>query len=116
MIKHIVMWRVRGDTPAERDAASHLVKNSFEGLRGLIPGMNYMEIGLDSSGVDYACDVVLVTEFESREALEAYASHPEHLRVRKELGDVRTARFQVDYAVERRADAKQSEELTYAKA
>ena len=31
---------------------------------------------------DYACDVVLYTEFESQEALEAYAIHPAHLRVK----------------------------------
>ncbi|MEX3856376.1 Dabb family protein [Paraburkholderia sp. BR10923] len=97
MIRHIVMWRVRGDTPAERETASNLVKRKFEGLRGRIPGMRHLEVGLDYSRVDYACDAVLVTEFDSQEALEAYASHPEHLRVRNELGDLRTARFQVDY-------------------
>ncbi|AXF20411.1 stress responsive protein [Burkholderia pyrrocinia] len=101
MIRHIVMWRVRGDTDAERAAASELVKARFEALRGRIPGMHHLEVGIDLSGVDYACDVVLVTEFESREALEAYASHPEHLRVRTELGDLRTARFQVDYEIDR---------------
>jgi hypothetical protein len=94
------MWCVRGDTPAERETASNLVKTKFEGLRGRIPGMRYLEVGLDFSRVDYACDAVLVTEFDSQEALEAYASHPEHLRVRDELGNLRTARFQVDYQAE----------------
>ncbi|MBR8330769.1 Dabb family protein [Burkholderia ambifaria] len=97
MIRHIVMWRVRGDTPAERETASNLVKTKFEALRGRIPGMLHLEVGLDYSRVDYACDAVLVTEFDSRGALEAYACHPEHLRVRNELGDLRIARFQVDY-------------------
>jgi hypothetical protein len=41
--------------------------------------------------------VVLVTDFESQEALDAYAVHPEHLRVREALGELRIARFQVDY-------------------
>jgi len=40
---------------------------------------------------------VLYTEFDDQQSLDAYASHPEHLRVRKELGDMRTARYQVDY-------------------
>ena len=56
-------------------------------------------MGLDHSRVDYACDVVLYTEFESQEALDAYATHPAHLRVKGELGQMRIARFQVDYAV-----------------
>ncbi|QVN20352.1 Dabb family protein [Burkholderia pyrrocinia] len=103
MIRHIVMWRLRGETPHERQEARRLVKESFEGLRGRIPGMRKLEIGLDSSEVDYACDVVLVTEFDSQTALDAYATHPEHLRVRALLGDIRTARFQVDYSVETNA-------------
>jgi hypothetical protein len=32
--------------------------------------------------------------------LQAYASHPEHLRVKSEIGDMRTHRHQVDYRVE----------------
>ena len=35
----------------------------------------------------------------STAALDAYASHPEHLRVKQELADLRIARHQVDYAV-----------------
>ncbi len=116
MIRHIVMWRVRGETEAERAATSELVKTSFEGLRGRIPGMNHLEVGIDSSGVDYACDAVLVTEFESREALDAYASHPEHLRVRTELGDLRTARFQVDYEFDAAAMCAVDAEHPHAKA
>jgi hypothetical protein len=75
------------------------VKTEFESLRGRIPGLLHLEIGVDESHADYAFDVVLYSEFASREALAAYAEHPEHLRVRRALGDVRTARHQVDYEV-----------------
>ena len=68
--------------------------------RGRIPGLLQLEVGVDSSRIDYACDVVLVSEFESQAALDAYASHPEHLRVKQELGDLRTHRYQVDYEVQ----------------
>jgi Stress responsive A/B Barrel Domain len=108
MIRHIVMWRVSGETPEENLASRQLVKHSFEGLRGRIPGMIHLEVGVDSSAVDYACDVVLVTDFESQHALDAYASHPEHLRVRQQLSDIRTARFQVDYPVEALTPVSQS--------
>lgn len=100
MIKHIVMWNVRGETPAQRLEAAHFVKSRFESLAGRIPGLQRLEVGLDSSRVDYACDVVLYTEFDSQEALDGYATHPEHLRVREELGSIRVARHQVDYPVE----------------
>jgi catechol 1,2-dioxygenase len=62
-----------------------------------LPGLTRLEVGLDVSAVDYACDVVLYTEFESQESLDAYASHPEHLRVKQIVGDIRIARHQVDY-------------------
>jgi hypothetical protein len=98
-LRHIVMWRVRGDDEATRTANAQRVKREFESLAGRIPGMRHLEVGIDISRIDYACDVVLVTEFDDAEALAGYARHPEHLRVRDALGDLRTTRHQVDYAV-----------------
>jgi hypothetical protein len=102
LIKHIVMWNLRGDTEAAKAQAVSVLKRSFESLRGRIPGLLHLEIGVDSSRIDYACDVVLYSEFESQAALDAYALHPEHLRVKQELADLRIARHQVDYLVEPR--------------
>ena len=93
------MWNVRGDSPEERRANSERLKRAFETLRGRIPGLLHLEVGIDHSRVDYACDVVLYSEFDSQDALTAYAGHPEHLRVRDSLGDLRTARHQVDYDI-----------------
>ena len=98
MIKHIVMWNVRGATADERRNAIRFLKSRFEGLRGRIPGLLRLEVGVDTSRVDYACDVVLYSEFESQQALDAYGTHPEHLRVRDELDGLRIARHQVDYS------------------
>jgi len=100
MIKHIVMWTVRGDDAAARARNLALLKTEFESLRGRIPGLLQLEVGVDESRIDYACDVVLYTVFASRQALLDYAEHPEHLRVRRNLGDMRTARHQVDYEVQ----------------
>lgn len=97
MIKHIVMWTVKGDTPAERQRNAQLVVDSFNSIRGRVPGLLYLEVGIDSSRVDYACDVVLYTEFASQQDLDGYATHPEHLRAKREVGDVRTSRHQVDF-------------------
>ncbi|MPQ68437.1 MULTISPECIES: Dabb family protein [Pseudomonas] len=100
MIKHIVMWNLAGETPESNRQACQFLKERFEGLAGLIPGLLKIEVGVDISRIDYACDVVLYTEFASAEALEAYATHPEHLRVRNDLGNSRIARHQVDYVVQ----------------
>lgn len=70
---------------------------AFEGLRGRIPGMTRVEIGADVSGVDYACDLVLVADFQIGRGAARYAEHPAHARVREELAGLRIARHQVDY-------------------
>ena len=96
-VKHIVMWNIQGDTAAQKDAGIQRLQNAFDSIRGKIPGLVFLEIGVDCSGVDYACDVVLYSEFESQQALDDYATHPEHLRVREEINGLRIARHQVDY-------------------
>lgn len=97
MIRHIVMWDLRGDSPQEIERNIDILRRSFESLKGRIPGLIQLDIGVDASRVSYACDVVLYSEFESKEALAAYATHPEHLRVKQEIGDIRIAKHQVDY-------------------
>jgi len=99
MIRHVVMWNIGGDTPAAKAAGIAALSQSFTSLRGKIPGLLHLEIGVDTSGVEYACDVVLYSEFDSQASLDAYAVHPEHLRVKREVGELRIARHQVDYAV-----------------
>lgn len=97
MIKHIVMWNLAGDTDDDRARAAEHLRDQFEEIRAEIPGLLHLEVGFDHSRVDYACDVVLYTVFASQEALDAYATHPAHLRVKAALGASRIARHQVDY-------------------
>ncbi|RGP37432.1 Dabb family protein [Pseudotabrizicola alkalilacus] len=98
-ICHIVMWDVTGSNDAEKRDAINAVRDAFEALRDRIPGMTRLEIGVDISRIDYACDMLLLTEFESEAALAAYAVHPEHLAVRDRLAGLRIARHQVDYQI-----------------
>jgi hypothetical protein len=100
MIKHIVMWKVKGSTPEEKCESVRRIQAAFDGLVGVIPGLLALEVGADVSRIEYTCDVVLCTQFESREALDSYATHPDHLRIKRELGDVRIARHQVDYVID----------------
>jgi hypothetical protein len=44
--------------------------------------------------------MVLYSEFEDQAALDAYAIHPDHLRLRDALLGLRIARHQVDYAID----------------
>jgi Stress responsive A/B Barrel Domain len=54
LIRHIVMWNIRGRGQAEKAANIATLKRSFESLRDQIPGLMTLEIGIDSSRVEYA--------------------------------------------------------------
>lgn len=71
MIRYIVMSYIRGENAEEKTASIATLKRRLEALPGRIPGLLELEIGVDTSRVDYACDVVLYSEFESRVALSA---------------------------------------------
>ena len=97
MVKHIVFWRLRADlSTAERDAAMHRIKAGFEALPGKIPGLLKIEIGFDFGRSADASDIVLYSEFTSREALAGYETHAEHRALVPIVRDVRTEKRVVD--------------------
>lgn len=97
MIKHIVFWRMNGDTPAKRHAQAVAIKEALEALNGRIPGLLRLEVGVDISGDVDAADVVLYSEFADRAALEAYHHHPEHQKAAPLVRAARSERRVVDY-------------------
>jgi hypothetical protein len=87
MIKHIVMWDVRGETPEQKKDTARLVKSAFESLAGKIPGLTRLEVGMNVSGVDYACDVVLYTELKAKSRLR-YARRIPSISVSKRFSKI----------------------------
>lgn len=100
MIKHIVMWRLK-DTALGNDKAvnARLIKQRLEALRDRIPGLLKIEVGLDFSATDQSADMVLYSEFENRQALDAYQAHPEHEAIKPFVLSVRSDRLLADYEV-----------------
>lgn len=100
MIKHIVMWRLKEfELGNERQVNAHLVREKLTALRGRIPGMTALEVGVDFSQSDSSCDIVLYSEFVDREALEAYQINPEHEAIKPFIGRVSMERRIADYEV-----------------
>ena len=78
MIKHIVLFDFKEENRAENiDQA----KEMLEGLMGKVSTLKSMEVGINFSDEARAMDLSIITEFDTREDLEAYAVHPEHLKV-----------------------------------
>lgn len=101
MIKHIVIWKLVNKTmPLEQCEDALAIKEALEGLVGKIPGLLKAEVGFDFRERETSGDIVLYSEFQSREALLCYQDHPEHVRVGKSIVRPRTFdRKMIDYVV-----------------
>ena len=100
MIKHIVFWRLkdRANGHGKAEIAKNL-KQRLESLRGVVPGLLHLEVGLDFLQSESSSDLALYTEFANREALDAYQKHPAHKEFVDFSHDLRTERRVVDYEV-----------------
>ena len=91
MIRHIVMWKFRPGTEAEQT-------RFLEGLRslqGVIPQLLRSEVAVNVG--EGNSDAVLVSEFESLEALDTYKNDPRHKAVSALCKSIREDRVAVDY-------------------
>jgi hypothetical protein len=98
MIRHIVFWRFKDDVAADaRPARLGEIREKFEALNGVIPGLIHLEIAADFSRNAESSDFVLYSEFESRAALDGYQAHPRHRELMPMIAAVRSERRVVDY-------------------
>jgi hypothetical protein len=100
MIVHIVFWRLH-DTANGKSKPENAreIKARLEALRPLISGLRRLDVGIDFAATEQSSDVALYTEFDSREALDAYQVHPAHQEFAAFLAPLRTERRVVDYEV-----------------
>ena len=91
MVKHIVMYTFKEGT--DKEEAIRVIDSALTPLVGQIPGLLHLEVRLAFNGMDYA----LYSEFESREALAAYAVHPLHLEAKEKFHHFLDKRYCADY-------------------
>lgn len=91
MLKHIIMWDLLDKFTKEEKAKIKMkIKRDLEALahlKGIISIKVFTEPELTSN-----CDIMLLSEFESREAFDHYQTHPEHETVKSYLASVRKDR------------------------
>lgn len=84
MIKHVIMWQLKDELSDEQKVQIKAdAKEKLEALVGKIPGLVEMKIQTEYFKASNA-DFLLDSTFESREALEGYAVHPEHVKIADE--------------------------------
>jgi hypothetical protein len=100
LIKHIVLWKLKdpAEGKSKKETAERL-KAALEGLRGKVKEIHFLEVGLNFNGADTACDVSLYSEFKTREDLEGYQKHPEHVKVAEFVKQVTIERRISDYEI-----------------
>jgi Stress responsive A/B Barrel Domain len=100
MIRHIVMWKLKetaeGATRAEN---ARKLKEKLEDCRDIVPGILRIEVGIAAPGLESTYDVVLVSDFADKAALDAYQVHPKHEALKSFVGAVRESRECVDYPI-----------------
>lgn len=100
MIKHIVIWKLKEFAQGnDRATNARLFKQNVESLRGKIPGLLAIEVGIDYSGTGNSGDVVLYSEFDSRASLDGYQAHPLHQAIIPFGIEVTSERRMVDYEI-----------------
>ena len=100
MIKHIVMWKLKEFAEgADRATNAARMKEKLDACANLSPGTLKFEVSLAQSGLEATYDIILYSEFTSREALAEYAAHPTHKAVIPFIGAVRDERQCMDYEI-----------------
>ncbi len=100
MIKHLVLWKLKDSAEGKTRQENALeLKAALEDLKGKVPEIHMLEVGLNFNPADTACDLSLYSEFKSREDLEKYQRHPEHLKVVELVKKVTQERRVSDYEI-----------------
>jgi heme-degrading monooxygenase HmoA len=100
VVKHIVLWSLKDAAHGNRKHENaRMIKEKLEALRGVVPGLQSIEVGVDFSRTDQSLDIALCCVFDSREALQAYQEHPAHKAAVAFIREARRERCVVDYEV-----------------
>ena len=97
MIEHVVMWKFADTAEGKtREENMQIVRDRLMALPAVIPEIKFMQIGRDVSRTEMSYDMMLVTRFESLDALHTYKVHPAHVEVASYVAKVKVARVVLD--------------------
>ena len=99
MIKHIVMFKIKGTDTQGKQENMDQFRDLLNALPPKIPVLKKMEVGFDFSKKPAAFDLVLTTYFDDTLGLKEYVSHPEHQKVVEFIKEIVTDRAVVDYEI-----------------
>ncbi len=96
MVKHLVFWNfVEG---VDKQEAYEKMKSLLEPIKASVPGAIDIQV-VKNELASSNRDVALISSFETVEALQTYATHPEHVAAGKYVRAVTCDRACLDYEV-----------------
>ena len=93
MIRHVIFIRINDKSKAEN------IKSTLDSLPPQIPEIKRYDVGINEIESDRACDVCLISEFESYETLKIYNDHPAHVAALGVIRQHATQVYAVDYTL-----------------
>jgi hypothetical protein len=99
MIRHLVLWTLATDDPAEKAQIVGELAAKFAAIVPLIDGTERLDIRADLGDTEGNWDVVLDADHLDADALEYYQVHPAHLEVVEYVKSVVDGRVCIDFEV-----------------
>ncbi|RAV02418.1 Dabb family protein [Paenibacillus sp. YN15] len=96
MLRHVVLFKLADPTPDKLQE----VKDKLLSLKGRVPQLLDIEVGIDVVRSERSYDVALITTFASLEDMNAYQVHPYHVEVGSFIATVRQAAAAVDFIID----------------
>jgi len=100
MIRHIVLWKFQEQAEGVNKAGNlRKARMMLLGLKGKIPEVKSLEVGVVIPNTDQSYDLALDSTFGSLNDLKAYQRHPEHLQVVHFLRKVQSEKAVADFEI-----------------
>ena len=97
MLTHIVFIRFKGYELPEKEKIIKNLKEKLDRLTESIDVIVELETGININTRPSAYDLALVVKFENEAALNAYRTHPEHVKVLDYMKTLNIETGVVDY-------------------
>lgn len=97
MIRHVVVWRLIGDSVEEKRQRFETLAPDLEALADSVPGVSSLSVSFSTGPNPKNWDMCLISDHESWEALEVYANHPDHVAVAGRVAENVTERAGADF-------------------
>lgn len=98
-LKHIVNWKLGGETLEERNAQAAEIIAALEPLIDLVPSLRKINVYRNELFDGDNFDVTLIADFDDAEGLAAYATHPDHVAAGAIVKRYAVARVATDFTV-----------------